>query len=181
MQRYVRNGVAKLQNHSNEQRGFSMRRGCVVLLIGALIGAGACGGDGGTEPGPAHESIADSYAGVLIGISEGVALNSTFSLTIAQSGSALSGSWGLSGTLNDGVTTLDVAGTGTLTGSIAAGNNPSVNMTVRVPTCPNYQAQFSGAYDVSNRRLTIAGPVVFFAANSCTVVLSYPSTIILTR
>jgi hypothetical protein len=114
-------------------------------------------------------------------VAQGIALNSTFSLTITQTQGSLGGSWGLSGVLDHGVSTLNVAGSGTHVGSIAAGNNPSVNLTVRVPSCPSHQAQFSGAYDVANRRLTISGPVVFFAANSCTIVLSYPSTIILTR
>ena len=153
----------------------------ILVILGVAAGVGACGGDGGTGPESRYESIAATYNGVLVGVSQGIALNSTFSLTIAQTQGNLGGSWGLSGVLNDGVSTLNVAGSGTLAGTIAAGNNPSVNLTVRVPGCPNYQAQFSGAYDVSNRRLTMAGPVEFFAANSCTVVLSYPSTIILTR
>jgi hypothetical protein len=117
----------------------------------------------------------------MVGLSQGVALNSIFSLTISQSGGTTAGTWGLSGTLNDGVSTVNVAGTGSLSGSVAAGNNPSVNLTVRTPACPNYQAQFSGAYDSANRRLTIAGPIEFFAANSCNVVLRYSATIILTR
>jgi hypothetical protein len=117
----------------------------------------------------------------MVGISQGIALNATFRFTISQNQGELTGTFGLSGTLNNGVSSLDVASTGPLTGSIAAGNNPSVNITVRNPACPSYRATFSGAYDVSNRRLTIVGPVEFLADNSCSVALSYPSTIILTR
>ena len=151
-----------------------------LLLVTCTTAASACAGDSGTGP-RSYQSIAGSYAGTMVGLSEGVALNSTFGLTISQADGSLTGSWGLSGTLSDGVNSANVAGTGSLTGSVAAGNNPSVNITIRTPACPNYQAQFSGAYDVSNRRLTIAGPVEFFADNSCTVVLSYPTTIILNR
>ena len=156
-------------------------RALTVLLLVTTLSVEACGGDSGTGPGQRYETIAGTYAGALVGLSQGVALNSTFSLTISQNQGGLSGSWGLSGTLNDGVSFVNVVGTGTLSGTIAAGNNPSVNITARAPACPNYQAQFSGAYDVSNRRLTITGPIDFFANNSCNVVFSYPSTIILNR
>lgn len=152
-----------------------------VVVLAVLWCVGACGSDGGTAPNAQYESIAGTYSGAMVGLSQGIALNSTFSLTISQSGGATSGTWGLSGVLDDGISSLNVAGTGTLSGNVATGNNPSVNITVRAPSCPNYQAQFSGAYDSANRRLTIAGPVEFFAANSCTVVLSYAATIILTR
>jgi hypothetical protein len=98
-----------------------------------------------------------------------------------QTSGNITGSWALQGILDDGFDTFLAQGTGSITGTIAAGSNPSVNLTVRTGECPNYQAHFSGAYDSANRRLTISGPVDFFAANTCTVVLTYPSTIILTR
>ena len=146
-------------------------------LFAALV---ACSGDS-TGPDSNYETIAGSYAGVLGGISQGVALDATFSLTITQTAGDLQGSWALQGTLDDGFDLYDVQGTGTLSGTINPGNNPSVNITIRTGFCPNYQAQFSGAYDSANRRITIAGPIEFFAANTCTVVLRFPSTIILTR
>lgn len=147
------------------------------ILFATLV---ACSGDS-TGPGQTYESIAGSYAGILVGVSQGVALDATFSLTITQTTSDLQGSWALQGTLDDGFDFYDVQGTGTLNGTINPGNNPSVNMTIRTGSCPNYQARFSGAYDSANRRITISGPVEFFASNSCTVVLSFPATIILTR
>lgn len=140
----------------------------------------ACGGNA-TGPSTTYESIAGSYSGAMVGLSQGVALNATFSLTITQSAGSTSGSWALQGNLNDGVQTAGVQGTGTMTGSVAAGNNPSVNFVIRTGACPNYQANFSGAYDGANRRLTITGPVDVFANNSCNVVLSYQTTIILNR
>ena len=158
-----------------------MRKRSALLLFALLSSVGACGSEGGTGPGQTYESIAGSYTGTMVGLSQGVALNATFALTISQSGGTTSGTYGLSGTLNDGIFLVNVAGTGTLSGTVAAGTNPSVNMTVRTPGCPNYQAPFSGAYDSANRRLTISGPVEVFADNSCTVVLSYQSTIILNR
>jgi hypothetical protein len=65
-------------------------------------------------------------------------------------------------------------------GTIAAGGNPSVNLTFKAPLCPSYQANFSGAYDSVNRKLTISGPIDVLSAN-CAVLLSYVGTIILSR
>ncbi len=142
----------------------------------------ACGDSTGPEPtgptGPTYESIAATYAGALVGNAQGIALTATFSITITQTGGDLSGSWSLVGTLNDGVVSVDVQGTGTLSGSIASGQNPSVNLTIR-NACANYEARFSGAYDSANRRLTIGGPVDIL--DGCTVVITYQSTIILDR
>ncbi len=117
----------------------------------------------------------------LVGLSQGVALDAIFSLTIVQTGGNVTGSWALQGTLFDGVQSASVQGTGNLSGTVAAGTNPSVNLTIRTGSCPNYQANFSGAFDSANQRLTISGPVEFFAPNSCNVALTYQGTIILNR
>lgn len=151
----------------------------VLAIIASLLSS--CGGDSGTGPTPSYNSIAGSYSGAMIGNSQGVALAATFSLTIAQNQGSTSGTWALTGTLNDGVSSLPVSGTGTMTGTVAAGNNPSVNLVIKTSLCPAYQAQFSKAFDTANQRLTISGPVEFFANNSCNVVLSYNTTIILNR
>jgi hypothetical protein len=157
-----------------------MRMRTTLILPLMLFGIAACGGDSPTEP-AAYQSIAGSYAGVMVGVSQGVTANTQFSLTIAQSSGSLSGTYAINGTLSDGVNQVNVQGTGPMTGTIAAGNNPSVNLTVRVPACPSYSAHFSGAYDSANRRLTITGPVEFFQSGTCTVGLSYATTIILNR
>jgi hypothetical protein len=136
-----------------------------------------CGGD---STGPSYENITGTYAGVLVGISQGVELDATFTLTITQSQSTLGGSYSLVGTLTDGIDVVALQGTGTLSGTIASGNNPSVNLTVTPGLCPNIARTFSGAYDSANRVLTISGPVSIFNA-SCQVVLVYSSTIILSR
>jgi hypothetical protein len=157
-----------------------MRKTTGVVLSALVIGSAACGGNA-TGPSTTYDSIAGSYSGAMAGTSQGIALSSTFSLTITQNGGTTGGSWALQGTLNDGFQIVNVQGTGTLTGTIASGNNPSVNLAVRTGGCPSYQANFSGAYDSANHRLTITGPVEFFAANTCNVVLTYQATIILIR
>ncbi len=150
--------------------------GLVFLLLPA------CGGDSGTGPAPAptFENVAGTYAGVLAGISQGVAMEAIFSITITQSGGTLSGSWGLSGTLNDGVLVVDIIGSGTLSGSIASGQNPSVNITTTSGLCPNRSLTFSGTFDSVNNVITLNGAIDILDEN-CAVFLSYPSVIILTR
>jgi hypothetical protein len=150
------------------------------LIVAALLGMIACGGDS-TGPSSSYESIAGSYAGSMAGLAQGVAMSADFTLTLTQSSGSLSGSYSLSGTLNDGVDIVAVQGTGTVAGSIASGDNPSVNLIAKTAACPSYSAQFSGAYDSANQRLTITGPVEFFGSGTCSVVLSYPTTIILNR
>lgn len=147
-----------------------------TMSLGLL--AAACGGDGPTAPEPQYESIAGTYTGVMAGLTQGIALNADFSVTITQSSATLGGSWSLSGTLNDGVLVVGVQGTGTLNGTIAAGTNPSVNV-VLSNACPGYSAAFSGAYDSANRLLTISGPVDVL--DGCDVLLRYQGTILLSR
>ena len=145
-----------------------------------MVGATACGGNSGTGPSPSYENIAGTYSGGMTGISAGVALSATFSITLTQSSASIGGSYGLTGTVSDGVSSVDIAGTGTLVGTIVAGSNPSVNITVRSGDCPTRSSNFSGAYDSANSRLTITGPVQVFA-NDCTVFRTYQTTFILNR
>ena len=146
--------------------------------MATLLLVAACGGDS-TAP-PTYESIAGTYNGTIVGLTQGVALNSIFTLAIAQNGATTSGTYGISGTLDDGVNTVQIAGTGTLDGTVASGTNPSVNITIKSGGCPNYQAVFSGAYDSANSRITITGPIDILD-NNCAVFLRYPTTFILTR
>ena len=160
----------------------TFRRLAAASVIGSAAVLAGCGGDSGTGPAPAptFENIAGTYAGVLVGISQGVAMEAIFSLTITQSSGNLSGSWSLAGTLNDGVIVVDIIGSGTLSGTIASGQNPSVNITFTNGLCPNHQDTFSGTFDSANNVITLNGPIDILDEN-CAVFLSYPSVIILTR
>jgi len=150
-----------------------------IVPFAAVIMAAACGSDA-SGPSVSFESIAGSYAGVMGGVSQGVALDADFSLTLAQNAGSVNGTYALQGELTDGIDVVAVQGTGVISGTIAAGNNPSVNLTVTPAACPARRATFSGTYDVANRRLTLIGPVEFFD-NNCNVVLRYQMNVVLTR
>ncbi len=87
---------------------------------------------------------------------------------------------GVSGTLNDGVTILSIVGSGTSTGTIASGQNPSINITFTSGVCPNHQSAFSGTLDSANDLITLSGPVDILDRN-CVVFLTYASIILLSR
>ena len=154
--------------------GSSRWRLCVLPFIVTMVLA--CG-DSPSEP--SYENIAGTYAGVVAGISQGIALAGTFSITVQQAGGDVSGSYSMVGTLDDGVIQVDIQGTGTLSGTIGTGTNPSVNITLRTGFCPNYSAGFSGTYDSANRRITLFGPVDVL--DQCQVFLRYQSTVVLQR
>jgi len=151
-----------------------MRR---FMLTSLVLLLSACGSDS-TGPKVNYESIAGSYQGVMAGNSDGILMEAIFSLSIAQSSGDLSGTWSMTGTLSDGISAAPVQGTGNLSGTIQAGDNPSVDIRI-TNACPNYRADFSGVYDNQNRKLTINGPVDIL--DYCDVVLSYAGTIILTN
>ena len=153
-----------------------------AILPFALVLASACSGNSSTGPkqGPTYDNIAGTYTGPVTGLTQGIALSATATVTITQNDATLGGSYGLSGVLTDGVSVVNIAGSGNLTGTIASGNNPSVNVTVS-GVCPGFQAQFSGAYDTANQRLTLTGPVQIFSNDCSAVVLTYQETFIITR
>lgn len=149
-----------------------------LSIVALLVTLAACGGDDGVAP-VTYESLAGTYVGEMAGETEGVTLVGDFSITVSQSEGQLSGSWSLVGTLSDGSSTEDIQGTGPLTGTVASGANPSVNITF-TNNCPDYEARFSGAYDGTNRLLTISGPVDVLN-DDCSLFLRYSSTLLLAR
>jgi len=155
-----------------------MRTNNLLVTSSLLLIAAAC--SGGDSTGPKNfENLAGSYAGNTTGLSQGIRLNATFSVSITQSSASMSGIWGLQGVLDNGVNTAVVAGNGPVTGTVGSGKNPSVTLIVKSTACPNYQATFNGSYDSATGRITVTGPIDFFGNNSCTVALTYQSTITL--
>ena len=153
-----------------------MQRLASVFLTGAMLTA--CG-DSATDPTPpTFESVAGTYAGDLAGQAQGIVLEAVFSFTFTQSDGDLSGSWSLSGTLNDGILIVNIVGSGALNGTITSGQNPSINVTA-TNACPGYEAAFSGSLDTANDLITLSGPIDIL--ENCIVVLTYDSVILLRR
>lgn len=148
-------------------------RSRLVILAVLIV---ACGSDSTTSPTGGYADISGSFAGPISGTSQGVTLDATISLTITQSGGSFSGTEAVVGTLNG----IPGSGTGTFTGTIAPGNNPSVNLTVLDADCPAYHEPYSGTYDSANRRLTMTGPFPVFNPD-CSVALVYTLTLVLSK
>ena len=158
----------------------------VLLTATTALLLSACGGDA-TEPVPTYENIAGTYSGPIAGTSQGFTVDAMISVTITQNQGNLSGSWGYTGTVDDGVTVENFQGTGTLTGTMQSGQNPSVNITIRNDCRGDetvwiraYSAAFSGAFDSANDLVTISGPLDILD-DSCSFLLSFPSVILLSR
>jgi len=158
-----------------------MHRIAKSLIPLLVVLASACSGGGGdsTAPPPSYNDVSGSYSGPMSGIDQGVIITADFAVTIGQNASTLSGTYALTGQITDGVTTAVIQGTGTLAGTIAAGTNPSVNLTAHSGSCPNHSATFSGSYDTSNQRMTITGPVQIYSTDCSSVLLTYQTTFIL--
>lgn len=149
-----------------------------IIALAALTAA--CGGDNGTGP-QSYADISGTYAGAMSGTTQGILLQADFSLTITQSGGSLGGSYGLTGTLSDGVTTVSLIGSGSITGTIAAGNAPQVTLTARSGLCAGVTTTFTGSYDTVNRIVTLRGSIPVTDTN-CQVALTYGNmVIVLTR
>jgi hypothetical protein len=151
-----------------------MRLKSLSVGLAALAMLGCSSGDTMTAP-PSYADVSGSFAGPISGTSQGIAMSATFSVTIAQSGSSISGTDAIAGTLN---VTTPFTGSGTFTGTIASGNNPSVSISGG-PACGLPQ-NYSGTYDSANHRLTITGPFYVFN-QSCAVVFSATLTLVLSK
>ena len=158
-----------------------MRKHLIIAMVALLA---ACGGDDDgtpTDPGPQYENIAGTYSGPITGMSQGIALNAQVSVTLTQSGGTLGGSTSIAGTLSDGVDVVQIQGTGTISGTIQSGENPSLSITTTSGQCPNQRMTWSGAYDSTNRIVTITGSIHVLDFSTCQILLSYSGTIIMTR
>jgi hypothetical protein len=157
-------------------------------LCGAAAVAG-CGGDPSpTSPTPivTYEDIAGTWTGRVGGVSQGVTLDGTITLTLQQSGGvqsagALSGGYTVVATLTNPVSQSPLQGSVTLTGTVAPGADPAVNITTRSVPCPSLPPEtWTGAYGSRDRVLRITG-TAHVITSACAIVLSFPQTIVLTR
>lgn len=154
-----------------------IRTRITAFLAAAFIVA--CGSDGGTGPTQTYESVAGSYVGSIAGVSQGLALSLDITFTIQQNGGSFTGSYASSGAVTDGIDVIQLAGNGTITGTVASGTNPSVSLTARDPACPNVPDQFTGSLDSANRKLTLTGNLHLVDLN-CAVLATFPTTLIIT-
>ncbi|HRP07443.1 MAG TPA: hypothetical protein PLL69_03055 [Gemmatimonadales bacterium] len=155
-----------------------MIRARIVTLFAAVL-LSACGGDGGTGPSKTYESVAGNYGGSISGVSQGVALDLDIAFTIQQNGTSFTGTYTSSGLITDGIDVVQLAGNGTISGTVAAGTNPSVSLTARDPACPNVPDQFTGTLSSANRKLTLSGSLHLLDVD-CSVLATFPTTLVLT-
>jgi hypothetical protein len=132
-----------------------------------------------TQASSNYSAIGGSYNGQILGSSQAYALASTLGFTFVQTGGTFSGSWTLNGTLFTGQVSSAAAVTGTFTGTMTAGADPGLSLTIKVPACPDFQAQFTGSYAPATRQVTLTGPMVVFANGNCSTALTFQTTVTL--
>ena len=149
--------------------------GCALTIAG-------CGGGSPTSPAPTYENLAGTWTGTVGGVSQGVTLAGTITLTFQQSGGTLSGGYTVDATLTNPVQTSPLTGSVTLTGTVAIGTNPAVSFTTTSVPCPSLPGEtWTGSLASRNGVLTITGTGHVISAPTCAIVLDYPQTITLTR
>jgi len=154
-------------SRTTSSRGHLTRATLLLVLPLAL----ACGD--ATGPDESFENVSGTFQGELGGQSQGIALDGVFELQLVQNDGQLSGSSAVVGTLFDGVTTLPISGTSTVTGSVESGDNPSVSITTTSTTCPTQITTFNGSYNSETRQITLTGNVDLTDGN-CDVFLTFP-------
>ena len=92
------------------------RRHVLTTLLSYLV---ACGGDS-TAP-LTYEDVAGTYTATFQGVSQRIALDAVFSLTVVQSEGDLSGSYSNDGFLNDGQIQVAIQETGSIRVAWATG------------------------------------------------------------
>lgn len=128
------------------------------------------------------QDIAGTWTGTVGGVTQGVTLAGTLTLTLQQNVGVLSGGYSMAGTLTNPTQQAPLQGAVTLTGTVASGANPAVNFTTTSVPCPGLDSQsWSGTYSGATGVLSITGVAHVITVPACTIVLSYPQTILLTR
>jgi len=144
----------------------------VLGLVGLLILACGCS----DTTGPTYADVSGVYTGPISGTSQGYDLNATLRLTIHQNGREISGFDYVVGTVG-GVAT---SATGTFTGEVLGGRNPSVWVVSSNQECPMVHFLFTGSYDSANRRLTMAGPL-YPVNQDCLIPVTFSLTLVLSK
>lgn len=163
-----------------------MIRARPFILLALALTLGACeAGETPLAPPPPEPSNSDpSLTGTFHGIFNGlyggeVMLAANVQFALAESGGAVVGAFGIQGILDDGVTRSNVAGTGTLSGTVAVGDVAAVSLTAASDLCLHSSA-FTGAYHRRTGVLGVDGVVHVFD-QFCRVVAVYPVSMAMRR
>lgn len=150
-----------------------------MMLPLALLLTLGCGSDSPSGGGGIYNAIAGTYAGPVSGTVNGSAMTGTFTITLKQTAGSLSGSYTYEANLQGGVATMN----GTVSGTLAEGDYPTVTLDLENGSCANLTARHTGTYDAGIHRLTITGgfDVVNTVNSACTISSRLSTTAVLQR
>lgn len=147
-----------------------------ILLILTLLPA--CTSDANTKP--TFANVAGSFSGPFSGTSQGASVSGSITFTITQTDGLLMGAYGATGAWDFGHGGVGLTGTGTLTGTVTSGDNPSVTLDVHDAGCPNLVRSYTGMYDTAIHRLTLTGQF-FHIAPPCSVDNTFQLNLVMNR
>lgn len=124
-------------------------------------------------------SLNGTFYGAFNGIDGVAMLAASVQFTLAESSGAVAGTFAIAGVLDDGSSRADVAGTGTLVGTVASGDRADVSFTTRSDLCAHSSA-FTGVYDRGTGVLGVDGQVDVLD-QFCTVVYTYTVSLAMGR
>jgi hypothetical protein len=170
----------RMNGHRLKQVGTVLRGAAWCCCAAVLTG---CSGSPAAPTPAAFENVAGTWTGKVGGVTQGVTLDGTITLSLQQSDGNLTGGYSVQGSLSNPVQTSPLQGSVTLTGTVASGSNPLVTFTTTSVPCPNLTGEsWSGSFNNRTGVLTITGTGhVINGPPACAIALSYPQTIALTR
>lgn len=152
--------------------------GGTLLVLGFLVGCDDSTGPGGDDIG--FNDLSGEWTGEANGEAFGYTYNSTWELTVTQSGGDLSGPWSAVGFANGPGGQFPYQGDGPFVGTVAAGNNPAVVLTFSNADCPQHSNAFAGSYSTANQRISVSGSADLLGED-CSIIATVPVTVVVER
>ena len=152
-----------------------------AALTAAVLSA--CGEGSGTDPVTEDErDLTGTFGGGFASVGDSAALLGylTLELTEERSTGALTGGFALEATVDDGAFQQPIAGGGPLIGGVSPTEIALLYFTATPDFCPSQPVEFTGTYDRRYGTLLVGGQIHVLDAD-CAVLLTFPSTISLTR
>jgi hypothetical protein len=151
----------------------------------ALVAASlsACGDGSGTDPVSEEESaLTGTFGGQFLSVGDSSALTGYLTLELTEDAATggLTGAFALEATIDDGEFQQPIAGGGPLVGGVSPSQIALLYFTATPDFCPSQPVEFTGTYDRRYGSLLVGGQIFVLDAD-CAVLLTFPSTISLTR
>jgi hypothetical protein len=154
------------------------RAGGVLRVLPFALVAWAC--DGGVVEPPAPYELAGTYQATVQAANDVAVLEAVVDLFIQQVGDQVQGSYTIQGAVTSGGSIVEIAGDGTLTGTVTPAEEPMIDILVRPSFCTSYEGSFTGRFVPTTGTIFLGGSVDILEIG-CAVWLSFDVVLVLVR